>query len=504
MLSAWFSITWFFLRGADAMRPTALSRTYAILWIYILAYIILVFDTIAEHNFSLAGGYFLVIYFAAVFSALLISYLEFFTLPKKSAYAEAVAGTVTSTDASRPLTSDDQPADEGAEPESTERTSLLRGDRQTSFARSYGSRRRSLDESTTAVDDEAQPDTNLPKPYPREQRWSGKFPRWTWLAQLLLLAPVPVILTGEVALLMTSALHQTPADGNPVLPIYLFTAVLTLLLLLPVSPFVHRFAYPVPLVLFLVFCGTLIYSLVAFPFSDGARLKVYFVQRVDLDSGLNQVSLTGLQPYVRDIAGYIPSAAGQNVHCEVPDFAARSGLKKCGWSGIPPNVARDDVVGGTGTTKGTPLPPEKTYKEWVKYNVTRVKNGTSGMNEAVFWLSGKNTRTCRLLFDRHVADFNVTGFASDPRFPRVGNMGCKEIRLWNRQWGGEWEVNVRWPKGGKEEGDGLDGKIVCLWSDANEVGTIPAWDEVLRFMPRWSVVTKLSDGLVEGSKSFKV
>src|SRR5215470_8642071 len=108
ILSAWFSITWFLLRGADAMRPTALSRTYAILWIYILTYIILILDTIAENNFSLSGGYFLVIYFAAVFSALLISYLEFFALPKKTAYAETIAATLTSTDASRPLTADDQ------------------------------------------------------------------------------------------------------------------------------------------------------------------------------------------------------------------------------------------------------------------------------------------------------------------------------------------------------------------------------------------------------------
>lgn len=486
------------------MRPTALYRTYAILWIYILTYIILVLDTIAEHNFSLSGGYFLVIYFAAVFSALLISYLEFFALPKKTAYAETIAGTLTSTDASRPVTAEDQPAEEGAEPEPTERTSLLRGDRQTTFARSYGNRRRSLDESTTAVDDDTQPDINLPKPYLREQPWSGKLPSWTWLLQFLLLAPLPVILTGQVALLMTSALHQTPADGNPVLPIYLFMVVLTLLLLLPVSPFVHRFGYPVPLILFLMFCGTLIYSLVAFPFSEEAKLKVYFVQRVDLDSGLNEVSLTGLPPYVRDIAGAIPSAAGQNIDCGVPDYAARFGLTKCGWSGIPPNVVQDGVVGETEAAMRTPVPPEKTYKEWVKYKVTRVESGKSEMNEALFRISGKNTRACRLLFDRNITDFNVTGFGSDPRFPRVGIKGCKEIRLWNRQWGGEWEVNVQWEKGNEKQGDGLDGKVVCLWSDANEVGTIPAWDEVLRFMPRWSIATKLSDGLVEGSKSFKV
>lgn len=506
MLSAWFAITWFLLRGADAMRPTAFTRTYAIFWIYIFAYILLVVDTVAENNLSLAGGYFLVIYFAAVFCALLISYLEFFALPKKTLYAEQLSGTHIDTEPTGPLTTQ-EPQPEETE-ETTERTSLLRGDRRTTFA-GYSSRGRSADEST-AVEDEDQPDIGLPKAYPREQPWSGKLPSWTWLLQFLFLAPIPVILVGQIALLATSSLHQTPADGSPALVIYLFFAILTLLLLLPISPFIHRFAYPIPLILFLVFCGTLIYNIIAFPFSENARLKVYFVQRVDLDTGLNEVSLTGLMPYVRDIASTIPSAAGQDVNCASPaDYTSRLGLTKCAWSGIPPNVMNDGIAldedfDDQSKRKGKfPLPPEKTYKQWLTYDVKKVENTTTGTNEAMFTLSGKNTRACRLQFDRNITDFNVTNFASDPRFPRVGNHGCKEIRLWNREWSGSWEVNVRW-ESSEDEGDGLDGKVVCLWSDANLRGTVPAWDELVRFMPKWSVPTKLSDGLVEGSKRFKV
>lgn len=502
MLSAWFAITWFFLRGADAMRPTAFTRTYGIFWMYIFAYILLVVDTVAENNLSLAGGYFLVIYFAAIFCALFISYLEFFSLPKKTIYAEHMAGIRTETDVSRPATAEDPQPEEGDE--AHERTSLLRGDRQTTFA-GYGTRRRSADEST-AVQEEDQPEIGLPKAYPREQRWSGKLPSWTWFLQLLFLAPMPVILVGEVALLATSSLHQTPADGSPVLTIYLFFAILTLLLLLPITPFIHRFGYPIPLILFLVFCGTLIYNVIAFPFTEDARLKVYFVQRVDLDSGINEVSLTGLMPYVRDIASSIPSAAGQELDCGNPDYAARSGLTKCGWSGIPPNVVSEMDLDEAEVQKDkgkVPLPPEKTYKEWVTYDVKKLNSTTEGVHEAVITLSGKNTRACRLLFERDIADFNVTGFTSDPRFPRVGSMGCKQIRLWNREWSDSWEVNVKW-ESSEEQGDGLDGEVVCLWSDVNLVGTIPAWDEVMRFMPKWSVATKLSDGLVEGSKKFKV
>jgi len=331
----------------------------------------------------------------------------------------------------------------------------------------------------------------LAQPYRDEQAWSGRLPQWTWLLQFLLLAPIPVTIVGQVALLMTSALYQTASDGSPVLTVYLFVAVLSVLLLVPLGPFLHRFHYPIPTILFLICVGTVIYNLVAFPFSPNSRLKVYFIQQVDLDTGINEVSLTGLMPYVRNIIESIPSSAGKTINCNSPDYAARSGLTKCRWKGIPPNAVAEDGLPGN-------VPPEIDYRSWVSFNVTRAVNSSQ---QARFKISGKNTRACRLLFDRPIEDFNVTGYATDPRFPRVAKHGCRSIRLWSRQWDPSWEVNVAWDN---EGGRGLDGKVVCLWSDANNPTTIPAFTEVQRFMPVWSIATKLSDGLVEGSKTFKV
>jgi hypothetical protein len=67
-------------------------------------------------------------------------------------------------------------------------------------------------------------------------------------------------------------------------------------------------------------------------------------------------------------------------------------------------------------------------------------------------------------------------------------------------------VDVEWPvsEGKKEGEEGRSGRVVCLWSDHNELGKIPALDEVQRFMPAWTSVVKLMDGLVEGSKGFVV
>lgn len=511
MLAEWFSITWFILRGADAMRPSALFRTYSLIWMYIGAYLILVAVTVGENMFQIAGGYFMVIYFAAVFAALLISYLELFALPKKSAYvqqqsiideahrpideATPLARDTGSIRSNRPITSSSahqKPRDEprtDEEDEATETTSLLRGDPNQSFAR-YGDHHQSVDEGTEH-DAIAQEEPSLPPPYGEEQAWSGYLPRWTWLFQFLLLAPIVLILVGQTGLLLTSALYQTPADGSPPLPIYLAIAVFSVLLLAPLGPFVHRFGYQIPTFLFLVAVGTCVYNLTAFPFSPNARLKVYFVQHVDLDIGINTVSLTGLEDYVRDIVAEMPSAAGQEIKCGAPDYAARSGLSKCMWEGIAPNVV---------PLAHPEIPPEKGYQDWLSYNITRVENAT----EAVISLKGKNTRACRLYFDRSIEDLRVEGsVASDATHKAVGENGSTEVRLWSREWGRGWNVTVKWKAEAEgRKGEGLDGRVVCLWSDANESGVIPALEEVRMFMPRWAQVSKLGDGLVEGSKRF--
>jgi hypothetical protein len=488
LISAWFFIVWFLLKGANAMRPSAFQRFYSILWLYILFWIILVAVTVLEDQFDLAGGYFIVFYFGAVFLALLISYLELFALSPKQTYAELVAGSgtgdahVRTSDVASNQATAGTEAGSTNEDDATERTSLLRGDRRT-FGTGYGAHNRSSN-SVTAEDQELF--EVLPRPYKKEQAWSGKLPSWTWTLQFLILGPFLIILCGQIALLQTAALHQTPADGSSVLTIYLFIIALVVLLMAPVTPFVHRLTAFLPTVLLLVFIGTFIYNILAFPFSDDSRLKVYFVQQVNLDTGINTISLTGLPEYTENIISQIPSSAGQTVNCGSPDYTARSGLHKCSWTGTPPNVLL------TPPSKKY-LPPD--YAPWMIFSVERT---SPNKTKAVFHISGANSRACRLLFNKPVTNFVVDGFATDERFPPIGPLGCKSVRLWSREWGGSWNVTVDWEEGG------LDGRAVCLWSDANDPRAVPAYDELLRFMPRWSVATKLSDGLVEGWRDFKI
>lgn len=504
MISAWFVVAWFFLRGASAMRPSALQRLYTLLWMFFGSFALLIIVTIYVQSDKIAGGYFIMFYFASIFFALLIAFIELFFLPTKSAYVAHLdsAGSThqNSEPASRPLTgttggqSEDRPI---LDDDATETTSLLRGDRR-SFAR-YGSRRHSVETGTDhSRNNERSHESTLPaelgKPYEGEQDWSGKLPGWLWVIQFLVLVPINIILVGQIALLLTSALYQTPADGSSPLLIYICFAGLTALLLAPTGPFIHRFTYHIPTFLFLVCVGTVIYNLVAFPFSRDHRLKVYFLQHIECDTGKNTVSLTGLSGYVEDIIATIPSAQGQNISCDKPTMASRKELKTCSWPGLPANVVPAPAA-------TAPYSNKTELAHWVGLSISRPTNNS----EATITIRGQNTRACRIFFDMPILELEVEGGVSDPRFNATGEQGSTEVRLWHREWEKAWNVSVNWDYN-EDTGGGphLSGKVVCLWSDANTAGTIPAWDEVLHYMPVWSIASKFSDGLVEGSKRFSI
>ncbi|KAF1844483.1 endoplasmic reticulum metallopeptidase 1 [Cucurbitaria berberidis CBS 394.84] len=491
MLSAWFAIAWFFLRGADAMRPSALQRMYALIWLFIGSFAILALVTVLVNNYHLAAGYPALFYFAAIFFAILISYLELFFAPSKSAYArhfdQIESPRPNSESGSRPLTgttsaarSDDRPAQDD---DATETTSLLRGDRR-SFAR-YGGRR----ESTSEGGDDHEPGPrrlDLGHEYPGEQEWSSKLPSWLWIVQFVPVATIAVTLVGQISLLLTSALYQTPSDGNSPLFIYISFAVLTVLLLAPTAPFIHRFTYHIPTFLFLVCVATVIYNLVAFPFSREHRLKVYFVQRVNCETGINTVSLTGLDGYIQRIVGDLPSAQGRGLNCTTPDVVTRKELKTCEWEGIPAKVI----------PKASPFSNKTRTDSWLSYSIQK-GNST---NKATIHVVGRNTRSCRIVFDTPISDLAVAGAVSDPRFRPVGETGSLEVRLWHREWSQPWDVDVTW---NAKEQPKLSGRIVCLWSDAN-AGEIPALDELQHYLPVWAIPSKISDGLVEGFKHFDI
>ncbi|KAL1974038.1 hypothetical protein VTN31DRAFT_5598 [Thermomyces dupontii] len=499
MISAWVFIAWFLSRIADFVRPSALHRAYIFTWLSILMWSILVVSTVYQNRDGIAGSYFVWFYTLGVFLAAWVSYLELFALPRKREYAGQFRTTQESSRrasslGSRLLTPTAEETGPNEEPEATESTSLLRGGRQTfaNYTRIEGRDDDGADGGSDAVSDR---DPNV---YGSEQAWSSRLPKWTWVIQLLLVAPVVIVLVGQIGVFLTEALHQTAQDGGSALLIYLAIAILTAVLFTPTLPFIHRYTYHIPVFLLLIFIGTLIYNLVAFPFSANNRLKLFFAQNVNLDLGTNEASLTGAFPYVRDAVSSLPSARGQELRCTGPETRTT-----CTWTSHDPRV----VSPLTAVLKNN-----KNITNWVRYNATRLED-TATHHRARIYLGALSSRACAVSFSKPLANYRIPGSAVDEtRFPTLPPADhaapLQEVRLFSRTWNKTFTVEFEWTKeddsSSSSTSSHMTGTVTCFWDDFNDANAIPALRELKRYAPDWVAVSKLGVGLVRGHRNFTV
>ncbi|KIJ55609.1 hypothetical protein M422DRAFT_151554 [Sphaerobolus stellatus SS14] len=294
-----------------------------------------------------------------------------------------------------------------------------------------------------------------------------------WFAEYLLLVPFPVILVTNTCLTVLGSLPQSLADGSSPLTVYLALAVLGFFVVLPLAPFAHKIHRYVSYTLVVVLVITGAYNLLAFPFSHNSPLKVFFKQTINLDDGTNAVSLTGVSGYINNrILPNLPSTVDQTPNCSASNI--RLGLMTCEWEGLAPSILPDNS------------------KDYISFNASLAAPGT-----ALIKLQGRNTRGCRIYFDRPVSTVrleNSTG-AVQKLYPFPQD-GINLLKLWSREWDKEFVVTANWIGG-----QNLTGKVACGWAEG---GGMSALDEVSGFLPAWAIVSKFDDALVEAIHTFSV
>ncbi|KAJ7161515.1 hypothetical protein C8R43DRAFT_337223 [Mycena crocata] len=333
---------------------------------------------------------------------------------------------------------------------------------------------------------------------PRTKEESGAI-GW-WILQLILAISVPVTLVAHITVLLTAAMTQTLADGSSALTVYIVVSILVFMMVLPVVPFTFKIHSAVASLFIIVFILSTGYNLLAFPFSQEEPLKVFFIQKValgNISSPHTEIAhatttLTGLPYYMKDlILPKIPSTIGQNIVCA--DLPLRVGLQTCGWeSTLLPSPG---AYLGSAASVGA--------DHWLKANVTRL-----GPNSARFVVAAANSRGCKLNFDnKRIKSHHVHGSEPGMLTPfSGGSEGISQLILYSRTWDRTFTVDIDW------EGDAvLEGRIACEWAEyesgsvgVDTTGKIPALEEVLTFLPRWTAVTKQADGLVEAWASFSI
>ncbi|CAM1502701.1 Fc.00g074770.m01.CDS01 [Cosmosporella sp. VM-42] len=531
-LSLFYFSFWLIMRGSSFVRPSALHRGFVNIWLFAFGWVVQVFAAVLEDRMGIAALYSAVFLQSAVFLSLLISLLEQFALLGKHEFAMQLHDAHQSRDLPSRTGGAETGDGEGGEPEddgqvegvdgeddareteaATETTPLRAGEsgygsynHQPSFANTY---------RQSVAGTPSKPSIGNYQPYEFEQTWSGRLPTWPWFFQFLLLAPVPLILFGNLGLVAMTALRMTGTDGGSFLVPLLAIGLLSIFLLLPITPFLHRVTHHVPMFLLLVFIGSFIYNLIAFPFSADHRFKFYFQQVVDLDNGTDFVAITGLEEYSRQVINALPIAAGQDVKCKP---SSRTNLMDCHYdaSSLPP-----DLVDG------------KKFEDLITFQT--LDSNVDGT--ARFQVQALDTRVCYLQTSRPVYGFTVEGGGSrDPRFGSFPREGLKNIQIWRRNRELPWNVTLALNDDGNSlakehhevdtpdtandgelkprslaessalirRADPLEITVSCAWSDANDASKIPAFHEVVQYMPSWSTVTKKNVGLVEVRKTYKI
>ncbi|KIJ66081.1 hypothetical protein HYDPIDRAFT_110222 [Hydnomerulius pinastri MD-312] len=338
-----------------------------------------------------------------------------------------------------------------------------------------------------------------PRPAEEEQGAIG----W-WILQLLLVVPLPAILVFHIAIMLLGAMNQALTDGNSAVSTYSAISILALFIILPLAPFsinAHRLLTFIVLAIFVL---STVYTWVAFPFSQEAPLKVYFAQTVDLntsETGIERVvtALTGPKQFLAShILTELPSALGKPVECyDAPD---KLGLQTCTWE------VSDEMVPSPGGKKHVSSAIER---PWVSSSVVSM-----GSNSARIAVRGLNTRSCTLQFaNRRVSKFTVIGDGEKglQKGYEIPEKGLEQIRLWSRDFGAEFEVEVEWQDGDSSDQD-AKGRISCGWAEYESAtvgggrtgGKIPSLEEVIQFLPEWAVISKSNAALFDAGRSFSI
>ncbi|KAJ3837131.1 hypothetical protein F5878DRAFT_726288 [Lentinula raphanica] len=201
-----------------------------------------------------------------------------------------------------------------------------------------------------------------------------------------------------------------------------------------------------------------------------------------------------------------------------------------------------------------------TSNPWFEAHATSM-TFNKGNPGARFSISANNNRACRLYFDHPVEMFRVRtvddqqsllqedkdGHDDDDEASWRVQRGFESdyyemLRLWTREWGKTFVVDLQWSNKSsllaRDNPDSviaqqtlsanskkLTGRVACEWVEYESGmvgmglstsplpspsgkrvsgGKIPALEEILTYLPKWAVVSKLTDGLVEVEERFEL
>lgn len=302
------------------------------------------------------------------------------------------------------------------------------------------------------------------KPYDDEQLWSAKLPSSLWMVQFWLIGPSFALIIFSHCSALLGWIIQRSADGDEVLGAYMLAGFLSIVLVLPLTPFLHRGRHLLPIVMLVICTVTMTFNLITFPFSESAKYKIRFSQDVDLDSGNSTIQLAGAEDFIRPVLARVPCAMGHEIACS-KDF----GFNICSLDGshVMPNIGK---AGGD---------------DWLSCSSSRDDDIVR------ITVDGMNTRKCGVDFSNPISSFKVDGGNGQVEKQKMDSM-----TLYRRQWDTPWNVQVNTST--REE---IYVKVWCEWG---EMHRLPFLEEAVHYLPEWVTLTSFGNELLRVSRTYRI
>lgn len=491
---------------AERLNPTESYKTVAINQIFIIAWLMQLYITLrmAKSDFTLTGTYPLSIFSGCLIVALSLGLFGTKNKAVNVAPNSSVRYASSQNDEDSPLPSQDrgeiinQVTDTGNQEVTSNTNTDLH-----SNAEEVDERMPLL--SNNHIGDSGKMDKNF-----------DFSKHYNWIVQFLCIVPISSFIFLFSLDYTLDAIHKMVQETtDDVQLICIIITIGVILLALPILPFISKLNYQSSVIIAII--GVLLFgkSLVMQPFSEIAPLKVRFLQTVNQhDISKSSVSLfTAKDIPIKEMIYDLPSVKSQStlVNCTV-----FGGSKICDYYGLPPNLV--DSEGN------------RQNKNLMKIEVLKNDNNDTQRSpyaplSAEIKINVSENRVCSLAFwsqsskQSPVKKFSVIK-SNNNNTNSVSNSikytdGIDEVLIHKLDFDGAHHFSIEWlpnipfdldydPVIDGQGDNNIEITVACFTGEADSLSVvnghplkkIPAFDEVVKYSPKWYTFTNRDRGLV--------
>lgn len=251
-----------------------------------------------------------------------------------------------------------------------------------------------------------------------------------WSIQFILVIPVGFYILYSSGILVFEALHHNALEGaSGASTVYTVLTVMSFATGFLVLPFIHKFHVLVGVILMILLVSTSVMSLIPFPLSHEAPMKIRFLQSIDLDgvngtdkSPKSEVSILARTGYGYKVLSDFPSIKTGNLPITCKPYGSDD-AEVCSYEGLRPwiisnhdqNVAADysDWLNVTVLNKGENSNKQKlSFTQQQLQKVVGIENieddddENFGPFKGEIFIEAKENRVCSIAF-------NTTTFSSN-------------------------------------------------------------------------------------------